>query len=143
MSDEQWGFRPGGSAIDLIFLLSEVLERRRECKKKSFICFIDVIKAYGTVWIDGLFVKLRKVGVRGKMWRVLLDWNWGGRSVVGVDTSGIDTNDFELKQGVNQGSVVAALLYALFVDRVDDGVKKRRVRSDRGGNVGRCLVVCG
>ena len=108
-----------------------MLERRRECKKKPFIGSIDVIKAYDTVWIDGLFVKLRKVGVRGKMWRVLLDWYRGGRSVVGVE--GIDTNDFELKQGVKQGSVVAPLLYALFVDGVVDELKKEGLGVTEGG----------
>ena len=54
--DEQWGFREGRSTIDLIFMVSEILEKRRENKKKTFICFIDVIKAYDTVWVDGLSV---------------------------------------------------------------------------------------
>ena len=32
--------------------------------------FLDVQKAYNTVWRDGLWLKLWDMGVKGKMWRV-------------------------------------------------------------------------
>jgi hypothetical protein len=34
---------------------------------------LDLRKAYDTVWRDGLFYKLLKKGVDGKLWRVLRD----------------------------------------------------------------------
>ena len=36
-----------------------------ETNRKVFVTFLDVSKAYGTVWIDGLFFKLNKMGIRG------------------------------------------------------------------------------
>ena len=36
---------------------------------KVFSCFLDVRKAFGTVWIDGLLYKLfLELGIKGRMW---------------------------------------------------------------------------
>jgi hypothetical protein len=66
LSDAQGGFRAGRGTADLIWLVSEVIQRRRELKQRSFVCFVDVQKAYDTVWQAGLWKRLWDVGVRGK-----------------------------------------------------------------------------
>ena len=39
---------------------------------KVFSCFLDVRKAFDTVWIDGLLFKLfSEFGIRGRMWLVI------------------------------------------------------------------------
>ena len=40
-------------------------------QRKTYACFIDIKKAYDTVWRDGLWAALWQRGVRGKTWRVL------------------------------------------------------------------------
>lgn len=49
LSDEQGGFRKFRGCEDLIFLLQEVLQRSKELDKPTYMCFIDVTKAYDTV----------------------------------------------------------------------------------------------
>ena len=39
--------------------------------KQTYVFFLDVQKAYDTVWRDGLWVKMWDMGVRGKLWRVI------------------------------------------------------------------------
>jgi hypothetical protein len=52
--------------------LREVIQgRRREKRKDSYCCFLDIKKAYDTVFREGLCRRMREVGVVGKMWRVL------------------------------------------------------------------------
>ena len=53
-----------------MFVLTEIL-RGRGSQKITYTAFIDVKKAYDTVWRNGLWRRLWEEGVRGKMWRVI------------------------------------------------------------------------
>ncbi|MEP5445307.1 hypothetical protein, partial [Ekhidna sp.] len=37
----------------------------------TYCFFLDVQKAYDTVWRNGLWKKLWEIGIRGKMWRMM------------------------------------------------------------------------
>ncbi len=39
----------------------------------TYVAFLDVQKAYDTVWRDGVFDSLLRCGIHGKMWRVIRD----------------------------------------------------------------------
>ncbi len=39
--------------------------------KHTYAFFLDVQKAFDTVWHDGLWFKLWELGVRGRMWGVI------------------------------------------------------------------------
>ncbi len=69
LAEEQAGFRAGRSCLEQVFVLREVLGMRKQ--RKTYACFIDIKKAYDTVWRDGLWAALWQRGVRGKMWRVI------------------------------------------------------------------------
>ena len=66
--EEQAGFRRDRSTVDQLFILTEMIRNRSE---ETYVCFIDIQKAYDRVWRDGLWEKLHGYGMQGKMWRVL------------------------------------------------------------------------
>jgi hypothetical protein len=68
--EAQAAFRSKRSCADQQFVLVDrrLVRLERRCTR-SF----DLRKAYDTVWRDGLFYKLLKKGVDGKLWRVLRD----------------------------------------------------------------------
>ena len=39
--------------------------------KKTYAFFLDIQKAYDSVWHDGLWYKSWDMGVKGRMWRVI------------------------------------------------------------------------
>jgi hypothetical protein len=67
--DEQFGFRPSRGCRDPLFVLREIVMNRG--RKSVFAAYMDIRNAYPSVWRDGLWWKLWRMGVRGKMQRVL------------------------------------------------------------------------
>jgi hypothetical protein len=118
--DEQGGFRKGRGCPDQLFAMTEVLNFRKG--KKTCCCFIDIKKAYDTVFRDGLWVKLHQAGVQGKMWRMITNIYNKVESCVLVD--GATTSWFEVEVGVRQGCVVSPILFSIFVDGLARKIKE-------------------
>jgi hypothetical protein len=64
--DEQMGFRQDRGTRDALFILDEVVRMRRK-KERVYLGFLDISKAYPSVWWEGLWWKLRDIGVSGRM----------------------------------------------------------------------------
>ena len=58
MSESQAGFRFGRSCVDNIFILNEGIHGRLQEGKKHFVFFLDIKKAYDTIWRDGLWYRM-------------------------------------------------------------------------------------
>ena len=68
LSESQAGFRFDRSCVDNIFILNEVMQGRLQEGKKTFCFFLDIKKAYDTVWRDGLWYRMWEMGIQGKLW---------------------------------------------------------------------------
>ena len=53
-SELQFGFHEGVGCIEASFTILETINHMLERGSKVFSCFLDVRKAFNTVWIDGL-----------------------------------------------------------------------------------------
>jgi hypothetical protein len=70
LTDCQFGFRQGRACRDALLVVTEVMEQRGE-GERVFMGFLDIAKAYPSVWRKGMWFRLWEVGVRGRMWRVV------------------------------------------------------------------------
>lgn len=61
------GFRTDRATVDQILVLKELLAIRREQGLDTFLCFVDVAKAYDTVSRPLLWFKLRHMGLNEKL----------------------------------------------------------------------------
>ena len=71
LHEGQAGFRLKTSCVDNVYTLNELVQGRLREGKTTYAFFLDVRKAYDTVWRDGLWLKLWDMGVKGRMWRVI------------------------------------------------------------------------
>ena len=74
ISDHQFGYRPGHSALDMLLLLSqqwmEVLNAGHEIRAIS----LDISRAFDTVWHLALLTKLSSYGIQGHLHSWLADF---------------------------------------------------------------------
>ena len=113
LPQEQAGFRPGQSAEFQLTRVTEDIHRAWRRGEVTVAVFLDVRKAFDTVWRDGLIHKLQHVArVQGQMlhWiRAFLN----GRSA-SFRADGATSAPVPLHSGVPQGAVLSPLLYNIF-----------------------------
>ena len=116
VSDEQGGFRPHRGTPDQVFLWREVLSSRKERKLPTFATFVDVRKAYDTVWREQAYVRIHEGGVKGKLWRQLQVMH-GGLTRRVLHPLGL-SEPFNVERGVAQGAVESPWVYSMFIDGI-------------------------
>ena len=57
-SEMQFGFQEGVGCTEASFTILETINHKLERGSKVFSCFLDVRKAFDTVWTDGILYKL-------------------------------------------------------------------------------------
>ena len=93
--------------------LQECINYNLERQSKVVVCLLDSSSAFDTVWHNGLFFKLHKLGVKGKMWRLL--YNSYQFMVSNVVQDGKLSEDIKIEQSVRQGSILGPWLYMLYI----------------------------
>ena len=120
---EQGGFRATMECPEQGYALTECLRRRSVEGQETYVCFVDLRKAYDRVWREALWTKLHGLGVRGKALRVLR--NWYARVVSAVRVNGTVTESFSIDLGVKQGCVLSPLLFNVFINDILVDTKAR------------------
>ena len=131
LHEGQAGFRVNRSCMDNVFTLNELVQGRLRENKRTYAFFLDVQKAYDTVWRDGLWLKLWDLGVKGRMWRVIKKMYEVSRSAVLLE--GEKSTMFSLEQGVAQGCSLSPILFSVFIDDLLREVEKADLGIQLGG----------
>ena len=114
LSRLQGACRKGVSCIHTSMLLQETVSTLLESQKKVFVTYLDVSKAFDGVWIDGLFYRLRELGIRGRTWRLLynsyIDFKCRAR------VQGKLSDWYTLGCGIHQGGYLSLVKYLAFIN---------------------------
>ena len=113
-SEMQFGFQEGIGCIEASFTILETINHMLERGCKIFSCFLDVRKAFDTVWIEGLLFKLFiELGVGGRMWLTIKDLYTDMAQVLYSDSL---SRQFKVSQGTGQGRVLAPFIYKVYIN---------------------------
>ena len=115
LSDSQFGFRKGRSTTDAIFVLNAIIQKILNEKGRLFCAFIDLKRAFDSVYLNGLWFKLHKINA--KMLRIIKDMYNKVKSCVRGCNSYSDF--FGCGVGLKQGRVMSPLLFSLFIEDLE------------------------
>ena len=95
---------PGG-CLEASFTILASINHMLERGDKLFACFLDVRKAFDTVWIDGLLYKLfLELGIKGRTWLAIKDLYTDVKAQVLLE--GVLSRKFSVSQGTGQGKLL-------------------------------------
>ena len=113
----QFGFQEGVSCLEASFVISESISRMIEQGSKVFSCFLDVRKAFDTIWIDGLLYKLyHELGINSKLWLIIKELYTNIHAC--VTYNGFLSRDFVISQGSGQGRILAPFMYKVYINKL-------------------------
>ena len=113
MDVEQDGFRRYHCTTYAILKSLQAIREGFNSKERTAAYFIDLGKAYDSVWREGLMVKLANLGIRGRM----LGWIYAfltDRQVTCCIGTSQGTTAIS-RTGLPQGSVISPLLFNIFI----------------------------
>ena len=115
-SEIQVGFQEGVRCTEASFtIITEAINHMLERGSKVFSCFLDVRKAFDTVWIDGLLYKLfLELGIKGRMWLAIRDLYTSVKAQVFYE--GSLSGKVDVSQGTGQGRILAPFMYKVYVN---------------------------
>ena len=117
LHEGQAGFRINRSCMDNVYTLNEIVQGRLREDKKTYAFFLDIQKAYDSVWHDDMvcgIYKLCDMGVKGRMWCVIKKMYEPSKSAVLLEGEKSDT--FKIEQGVAQGCSLSPILFSVFIN---------------------------
>jgi hypothetical protein len=114
LCDEQFGFRPKHSTTLHLARLVERVTRNFGEKRLPGAIFLDVAKAFDTVWVDGLLFKLTALNFPSYLVKFLC-WYLHNRTFEAAFLTATFARR-HMRAGVAQGGLVSPVLFRLYVN---------------------------
>ena len=121
--NHQAGFRKGRSVNDHLIKLSSQIKKQFAQRKSVLATFIDIKKAYDSVWHEQLLFKLKSIGINGTIYQYIKNY-LGNRSIC----TRVNNQYSSFKHtniGIPQGSIIAPLLFSILIYDLPSVISKR------------------
>lgn len=114
LNNHQAGFRKGCRTEDQLFRLMQDTMDGFQQHKNTTAVFIDLQQAYDRVWRQGLFIKMEKLGIHGKMYAWIQAFL--RNRTISTTWNGTTSGKQSLHEGLPQGSSLSCTLFLIFLN---------------------------
>ena len=118
INTNQSGFRKNKQTIDQLIRLTQDIGDAYQEKKSVLATFIDLKQAYDRVWRTGLFFKIKKMGISGKLYNWLKGF-FQNRTIQ-TTYNGSSSKQRTLEEGLPQGSALSCTLFLIYINDLPD-----------------------
>lgn len=116
----QNGFRTGRSTMESVALLDHDIKKAFQNREVMVSVFLDIERAYDSLWKDGLLIKLYDAGIRGRMFNWIKDFL--KERTIQVRIGGTSSKSVKIGNGTPQGSVISPVLFNVMINDIFDQV---------------------
>ena len=120
LSSHQYGFRPGYSCTSQLIHLFHEWAKALDKRLSTDVIFLDFEKAFDSVPHDRLLLKLERFGITGSLLSWLSNFLQGRSQRVVIE--GCQSDWAPVTSGVPQGSILAPLLFILYVNDIPESL---------------------
>jgi exonuclease III len=108
----QFGFRRGHSTIDALCLLRDKIAHGFNKGETTLACFLDIRKAFDSVWTEGLRHKLRRLSIDHHIAKLIGNFLENRTATVLVNKH--SSHHIPVERGVPQGTKLGPRLYNIY-----------------------------
>ena len=117
IADAQFGFKSDYSTIDAIFILESFISKAIREKKKMYCAFVDLKRAFDSVYRMGLWYKMINSGIDGKLFQLIRSIYLDVKPC--VKSMGSLSEFFKSDIDLLQGEVLSPFLFSLFINDLE------------------------
>ena len=119
---EQGGFRKGFRTMDHIFTLITIISKYLRKGKRMYACYVDLKKAYDSVWRKGLTIKLKDLGVDEKTINIISSMYKNTYTSVIFKRKLLPK--IRVTKGLKQGDNLSPLLFNIYINDLPQCLSK-------------------
>jgi hypothetical protein len=132
LDELQFGYQREVSTTMCTWLAVETISHFLQNGSEVYSCLMDMSKAFDRVQHSHLFKKLLKQGMPPLIVRFILASY--KKQKANVNWNGVDSEYFEIRNGVKQGAILSAVLYCVYTNGLFEELRRSKIGCWLGQN---------